>query len=1108
MSQTNAFGSDSSNSDTRERTHTRGRNLSATQPTVSRHSHPLSVEEQDDLLLSPDRLRDASFMQSSQPGSPMNPNSSLVEALTSMARSIESTHRLMQAQLELQNNSSASSPSGYSSSSYSSNEFNPIKFKPPDSYNGHPDHYHDFSFQIENFMAATLDRFIDDRQRTAYAGSLFRKDALVWYRRLCETGDPVLHNWKSFMRAFSDRFRDPSYLLKQKHKLRELRQGNMSIPTYITKFEAQASRTNITGPILVDFFVEGLNFEIADILVTLYPDEQPSDLPEIFRLARKAEKIHLNRQVIYARNSVSDSELRVPKKEKSDHLPKEENFDEYSRDSDSLSEDSDTDYDSEMDDDFVPSSSSYSFSSYSSSFYSSSSSSASAEDLPRGPLTERERQYRKENNLCMYCGDPAHQLSSCPVKPPRKGQTPLTSVDSVPPSTRKSVDPVPQSIRKPVDPVPHTTFRHVDSVPQSICKPVDPVPRTIRKPMDSVPPSIRKSVDSVPLTTRKVMIASPYAPTPTRVTLKSSQTLGSASGFLLLTRVISRNSEIPISAIVDSASSENFVDLAFCQDHSIPVHPLQTPIPVVLGDGTTCYVNSYANFTLIIGKHIEETTALVSNLTLNPLILGLSWITIHAPTIDWANMTLTLASKHCLQACNLTQPEIIRACSSPRLDSENSDANSEISLVDFNCNPACNSENYLEIFSFPDIPMEFDHPTDTASFSQLVPTPIEPEETSEFISIFTFPESPIPIPDALSSDFSLLLPVQPVEDTVEDSAVPTAVVNSENSDLFSPFSSSFPEASGLMPAHLLKRRIATNKKLPANIPKIRDKPPIRALLPSIYGSEISRALERKWDSKFPPLRPPDPPLKTTISVNFISSQFRLFRLFRLIHRGSERFIAKPMKPPPWIYPTVVYLAGCQLPDYFPLANFPAVAQAGSPGPPFEGPVCQESGIPDRVARPTRPKTSPKSTDLVDSNSLEWDRCPSMDTVLVHSLVSTKTGHLVELVESFLVTCSDIPLRVNVSVTCLTNSGLLPYPSLTLLVIVPRPWTPLLFALLNAPMLLSRILCKEIQEDQMEPRDLLIEPSQIAVEVLLYSHEQEVLQVPHFLHSHISRNMSL
>lgn len=161
-------------------------------------------------------------------------------------------------------------------------------------------------------------------------------------------------------------------------------------------------------------------------------------------------------------------------------------------------------------------------------------------------------------------------------------------------------------------------------------------------------------------------------------------------------------------------------------------------------------------------------------------------------------------------------------------------------------------------------------------------------------------------------------------------------------------------------------------------------------------------------------------------------------------------------------------------------------------------------------------------DFVDYNSLEWDRllpiaehktkAPTpetiMETVLVHSRANTGTGHIVELVKSFLVTCSDIPLRVNVSVTCLTNCGLLLYACLTLLVILPRPWTPLLSALLNAPMLLHKILCKEVRRDRNETKALLNKQNQIANQDLLYSHEQEVLQVPHFLHSHISRNMSL
>jgi hypothetical protein len=40
----------------------------------------------------------------------------------------------------------------------------------------------------------------------------------------------------------------------------------------------------------------------------------------------------------------------------------------------------------------------------------------------REPLTEQEKQRRKENNLCMYCGSDAHLLPECPVKPKYQGK--------------------------------------------------------------------------------------------------------------------------------------------------------------------------------------------------------------------------------------------------------------------------------------------------------------------------------------------------------------------------------------------------------------------------------------------------------------------------------------------------------------------------------------------------------------------------------------------------------------------------------------------------------------------------------------------------------------
>jgi hypothetical protein len=36
---------------------------------------------------------------------------------------------------------------------------------------------------------------------------------------------------------------------------------------------------------------------------------------------------------------------------------------------------------------------------------------------PRPPLTDAEKQRRRDNNLCMYCGDPGHSIDACPRRP-------------------------------------------------------------------------------------------------------------------------------------------------------------------------------------------------------------------------------------------------------------------------------------------------------------------------------------------------------------------------------------------------------------------------------------------------------------------------------------------------------------------------------------------------------------------------------------------------------------------------------------------------------------------------------------------------------------------
>jgi hypothetical protein len=50
--------------------------------------------------------------------------------------------------------------------------------------------------------------------------------------------------------------------------------------------------------------------------------------------------------------------------------------------------------------------------------------------IHRGPLTDSQKQYRRDNNLCLYCGDPGHSNFNCPKK---KGTSnkPKTNISTI-----------------------------------------------------------------------------------------------------------------------------------------------------------------------------------------------------------------------------------------------------------------------------------------------------------------------------------------------------------------------------------------------------------------------------------------------------------------------------------------------------------------------------------------------------------------------------------------------------------------------------------------------------------------------------------------------------
>ena len=98
-------------------------------------------------------------------------------------------------------------------------------------------------------------------------------------------------------------------------------------------------------------------------------------------------------------------------------------------------------------------------------------------------------------------------------------------------------------------------------------------------------------------------------------------------------------------ALVDSGASTCFMDAAFAYNHKIPLVPLLKPIPVEAIDGrllsSGAVTQETAPLVLQIGEHRESLTFYLITSPRHSIILGLSWLQMHNPIVDWCNLSIT-----------------------------------------------------------------------------------------------------------------------------------------------------------------------------------------------------------------------------------------------------------------------------------------------------------------------------------------------------------------------------------------------------------------------------------------------------------------------------------
>lgn len=110
----------------------------------------------------------------------------------------------------------------------------------------------------------------------------------------------------------------------------------------------------------------------------------------------------------------------------------------------------------------------------------------------------------------------------------------------------------------------------------------------------------------------------------------------------------------PLQILIDSGADDNFIDSGIISKLSIPTVELANSKEVLALDGRLLaeVTHRTAPITLTIsGNHQETVELFVISSPLSPVVLGLPWLKVHNPQIDWATVSITGWSNHCHSHC-------------------------------------------------------------------------------------------------------------------------------------------------------------------------------------------------------------------------------------------------------------------------------------------------------------------------------------------------------------------------------------------------------------------------------------------------------------------------
>ena len=143
-------------------------------------------------------------------------------------------------------------------------------------------------------------------------------------------------------------------------------------------------------------------------------------------------------------------------------------------------------------------------------------------------------------------------------------------------------------------------------------------------------------------------------------------------------------------AMIDSGADGNFMDRSFALRNKLPLTKKQSPISVVGIDGRPlvsgniteeCQVELLCK-TSDSNYHVEgKTTFSAISSPNHDVILGLPWLRLHHPSIDWKTSTLSFNSEHCSRHCEFLRKDPLTFQNQPAQSAKSVPSTSELTSV-------------------------------------------------------------------------------------------------------------------------------------------------------------------------------------------------------------------------------------------------------------------------------------------------------------------------------------------------------------------------------------------------------------------------------------------